>query len=167
MLRSDNMMFLKQSESHTHGDCANFRNGFCTLNNVAVDPDESACPNFIPKDITPRMEIRYNYPYQHTQFPQTRYGSRAHHSSCFPSSLPTATGRGDAVLLLMLSGRRGGSRYVGGSRGRGKGRMGRFAAGPGGSCVCPRCGYSTSHAIGTPCYQQTCPKCGSRMTRGS
>ena len=61
----------------------------------------------------------------------------------------------------------GGGRGGGGGGGRGRGRMGGFAAGPGGSCVCPRCGYSTSHVIGTPCYQQTCPKCGSRMTRGS
>jgi hypothetical protein len=74
-------------------------------------------------------------------------------------------------LLYMSSGRGGGGRGGGGGGGRGggrgRGRMGGFGVGPGGSCVCPNCGYSTSHVIGTPCYQQTCPKCGSRMTRGS
>ena len=54
-----------------------------------------------------------------------------------------------------------------GGRGMRRGRMGGFTAGPGGSCVCPKCGYTTPHTVGTPCYQQTCPKCGSRMTRGA
>lgn len=49
---------------------------------------------------------------------------------------------------------------------RGRGRMGGFAAGPGGSCVCPKCGAKATHQIGMPCYQQKCPKCGSSMTRG-
>jgi len=55
----------------------------------------------------------------------------------------------------------------GGGRGQGRGRMGGpFAAGPGGQCVCPKCGHKTSHAQGQPCAQQSCPKCGTRMTRG-
>jgi len=50
--------------------------------------------------------------------------------------------------------------------GRGQGRMGGpYAAGPGGNCICPNCGYSTPHAAGQPCNQKTCPKCGTRMTR--
>ncbi len=49
--------------------------------------------------------------------------------------------------------------------GRGRGG-GRFAAGPGGECVCPKCGYKKSHTLGQPCYQMKCPKCGSNMTRG-
>jgi hypothetical protein len=54
----------------------------------------------------------------------------------------------------------------GGSR-RGRGRMGGpFAAGPGGSCVCPKCGHKVSHVAGQPCNQKACPKCGTRMTRG-
>jgi len=51
-------------------------------------------------------------------------------------------------------------------RGLGRGRMGGFAQGPGGECVCPKCGNRVAHQIGTPCYQQKCPKCGSPMTRG-
>ena len=32
-----------------HGDCANFRNGFCKLKSIAVDPNGAACPEFTPK----------------------------------------------------------------------------------------------------------------------
>jgi len=47
----------------------------------------------------------------------------------------------------------------------GKGRMGGFALGPGGNCVCPNCGAKAAHYRGTPCFQQKCPKCDSPMTR--
>lgn len=51
--------------------------------------------------------------------------------------------------------------------GAGQGRMGgQFAAGPGGQCVCPGCGYSVPHSPGQPCNQKQCPKCGAVMTRG-
>jgi predicted DNA-binding protein (UPF0251 family) len=45
------------------------------------------------------------------------------------------------------------------------GRMGGFAAGPSGNCVCPKCGYKEQHQLSMPCYQKKCPKCGSPMTR--
>lgn len=48
----------------------------------------------------------------------------------------------------------------------GRGRLGGFAAGPGGACVCPNCGFSTAHSRGEPCSRKKCPKCGSIMTRG-
>ena len=60
-------------------------------------------------------------------------------------------------------------RGLGLGRGRGaggRGRMGGFAAGPSGNCVCPKCGYTEAHQIGIPCYQKKCPKCKSPMTRG-
>ncbi len=62
---------------------------------------------------------------------------------------------------------RGQGRGVGRGMGRGggRGRMGGFAAGPGGYCVCPKCGYREEHIVGVPCYQQKCPKCGSPMIR--
>ncbi|MCD6414034.1 MAG: hypothetical protein J7L23_00205 [Candidatus Diapherotrites archaeon] len=48
----------------------------------------------------------------------------------------------------------------------GRGRMGGFGLGPGGDCVCPKCGYRMPHQRGAPCYTLTCPKCGAKMTRG-
>jgi predicted DNA-binding protein (UPF0251 family) len=53
-----------------------------------------------------------------------------------------------------------------GAHGGGRGRMGGpKAAGPGGFCVCPSCGQKISHVAGSPCYQQNCPKCNTRMVR--
>jgi len=49
----------------------------------------------------------------------------------------------------------------------GKGGMsGPFAAVPGGNCVCPNCGAAVAHAAGQPCNAKSCPKCGTKMTRG-
>ena len=61
---------------------------------------------------------------------------------------------------------RGGGRGQGIARGgQGQGRMGGSGLGPGGECRCPNCGYTIPHQAGVSCYQQTCPKCGSKMTR--
>lgn len=49
--------------------------------------------------------------------------------------------------------------------GQGRGRMGGFAMGPGGNCVCPSCGKTAPHQQGTPCTQMKCPACGAVMTR--
>ncbi|MBW2988629.1 cation diffusion facilitator family transporter [Candidatus Woesearchaeota archaeon] len=38
--------------------------------------------------------------------------------------------------------------------------------GPGGYCVCPKCGYKEEHKRGIPCSTLNCPKCNTRMTRG-
>ncbi len=59
---------------------------------------------------------------------------------------------------------------LGGGRGRGsgggRGHMGGpLAAGPGGECVCPKCGEKAAHSAGKPCVQMACPKCGTPMTR--
>jgi predicted Fe-Mo cluster-binding NifX family protein len=49
---------------------------------------------------------------------------------------------------------------------QGRGRMGGpRAGGPGGSCVCPKCGHREPHERGAPCAQRQCPKCLSAMTR--
>ena len=50
------------------------------------------------------------------------------------------------------------------ARGQGRG-MGGSRQGDGGaaSCVCPKCGYKTSHDRGTPCTGTKCPKCGAQM----
>jgi len=64
----------------------------------------------------------------------------------------------------MGRGRGGYGRGLG--RGGGMGRMGGpQAAGPGGYCVCPSCGYREPHTAGSPCYSKTCPHCGARMVR--
>jgi len=47
----------------------------------------------------------------------------------------------------------------------GRGRMGGFGFGPGGECVCPKCGTKVPHQRGVPCYQHKCPKCGTMMIR--
>jgi hypothetical protein len=45
---------LKLSYPKTsHKECAYFRDGFCILNNIPVEPDQPACPNFTPRGITP------------------------------------------------------------------------------------------------------------------
>jgi hypothetical protein len=50
-------------------------------------------------------------------------------------------------------------------RNRDRGRGGGIGAGPGGDCICPNCGEKGSHQMGTPCFEQKCPKCGAAMTR--
>ena len=59
-------------------------------------------------------------------------------------------------------------RGLGMGKGRGfgsGGRMGGFGAGPGGNCVCPKCGYKEAQIRGQPCMNKKCPKCQSPMTR--
>lgn len=50
------------------------------------------------------------------------------------------------------------------ARGQGQG-VGGQRQGDGGAdkCVCPKCGAEVPHEKGTPCGQNTCPKCGSTM----
>jgi ssDNA-binding Zn-finger/Zn-ribbon topoisomerase 1 len=37
--------------------------------------------------------------------------------------------------------------------------------GPGGDCVCPKCGERISHQKGERCQERKCPKCGAKMLR--
>ena len=53
-----------------------------------------------------------------------------------------------------------------GEAGRGRMRGTRAGAGPQGDCICPNCGATASHQVGTPCYNLSCPKCGTKMIRG-
>jgi hypothetical protein len=32
--------------------------------------------------------------------------------------------------------------------------------------VCPQCGAKVNHTRGTPCFNMSCPKCGTKMVRG-
>lgn len=42
-----------------------------------------------------------------------------------------------------------------------------FGCGPGGKCICPKCGHSIPHVTGEPCTSKACPKCGTLMMRKS
>ncbi len=48
----------------------------------------------------------------------------------------------------------------------GRGLGGGLAAGPGGICKCPKCGYEEPQIRGQPCMNKKCPKCQSLMIRG-
>lgn len=37
--------------------------------------------------------------------------------------------------------------------------------GPGGDCVCPKCGEKIPHRQGVPCQEERCPRCGTKMLR--
>lgn len=53
-----------------------------------------------------------------------------------------------------------------GQGGRGFGRMdGSFANENVGYCVCPQCGHSQPHERGFPCFEISCPKCGTPLIR--
>jgi predicted Fe-Mo cluster-binding NifX family protein len=68
----------------------------------------------------------------------------------------TGKGRGQGVGQGMGQGM---------GQGKGMGRDGGFRAGPGGYCVCPNCEERVPHELGCPCFETTCPKCGTTMTR--
>jgi hypothetical protein len=55
----------------------------------------------------------------------------------------------------------GSARGEGGGRGRGN----KPGSGPGGNCVCPKCGHTLPHVAGKRCLDQTCPECGTKMIR--
>ncbi len=68
--------------------------------------------------------------------------------------------QGGNFKMVMLRGGRFRAPAMGG-----RGRMGGFAAGPGGICKCPKCGYEEPQIRGQPCMSKKCPKCGSQMMR--
>lgn len=74
---------------------------------------------------------------------------------------PMINGRGRGAGLGR--GGRGMGRGAGDGMGRGGGPR---AAGPGGLCVCPKCGHAEPHETGVQCFERMCPKCGTVMTRG-
>jgi predicted Fe-Mo cluster-binding NifX family protein len=101
-------------------------------------------------------------------------------------AMPGCCGRGHRRLRLghgvyqeeyVMNGKRSGAtgqgRGIGqgGGRGQGRGGQGRgrmggsLAGGPGGDCVCSRCGEKVKHTQGQPCNQMACPKCGAPMAR--
>jgi len=49
--------------------------------------------------------------------------------------------------------------------GRGRNKGNKPGSGPGGKCICPKCGYEIEHQRGIPCYEIECPKCGAKMEK--
>ena len=60
-------------------------------------------------------------------------------------------------------GNTGGSKGVRRSGGRGRNKGGAF--GPGGFCVCSKCGEKVPHQRGIKCTNLKCPKCGHTLVR--
>jgi hypothetical protein len=57
----------------------------------------------------------------------------------------------------------GGGRGLGLGGGRGRNKGGAF--GPGGYCVCAKCGEKVPHQQGIKCTDVKCPSCGHTMVR--
>ncbi len=70
-----------------------------------------------------------------------------------------------------LPGCRGVRRYKGGGKcaagleGGGSGSGRKATGGPGGRCICPKCGKSVVHERGIPCSRLRCPECSTAMAR--
>jgi hypothetical protein len=75
----------------------------------------------------------------------------------------------NSQILRMVSmnnvkyGSNGGGQGLGQGGGRGRNRGGAF--GPGGFCVCAKCGEKVSHQQGVKCTTLKCPNCGHTMVR--
>ena len=59
----------------------------------------------------------------------------------------------------------GRGRGRGQGQGRGRGGGNKPTAGPGGKCLCPKCGHKEAHIAGQRCIDLVCPKCGTKMVR--
>ena len=80
----------------------------------------------------------------------------------------TRDGRGEGQGQGRGAGRGGGAgqgQSRGAGRGRGYGSGNKPSSGPGGSCVCPKCGKKTPHVAGQRCVDQVCSDCGIKLTR--
>ena len=66
---------------------------------------------------------------------------------------------------LLRGGRGGGGGRGQGGGGRGRGGGTRPGSGPGGNCICPKCGYKQPHQVGQRCMDIACPQCGTRMVK--
>ena len=42
---------IKMGQNNIHKNCVHYKDGLCTLNQIYVDPNGSACPRVIPKKL--------------------------------------------------------------------------------------------------------------------
>ncbi|MEW6367684.1 MAG: NifB/NifX family molybdenum-iron cluster-binding protein [Acidobacteriota bacterium] len=82
--------------------------------------------------------------------------------SCGISIIPFVAGSVEEILKAYISGRLPSPRFAMPGCAQGIRLGGR---GPGGQCVCPRCGHRELHRRGRPCSGEACPACGSQMIR--
>ena len=66
---------------------------------------------------------------------------------------------------LFRGGRGRGAAGGQGAGGGGRGGGTKPGSGPGGNCVCPKCGFKTPHVAGQRCADIACPKCGTKMAK--
>jgi hypothetical protein len=71
----------------------------------------------------------------------------------------TPTKQGDKTMLDRNY------RGRGSQGGQGQGGGNKPGSGPGGNCVCPKCGHKEQHIVGQRCIDRACPKCGTKMIR--
>lgn len=54
---------------------------------------------------------------------------------------------------------------AGQGQGRGWGGGNKPTSGPGGNCICPKCGHKEPYVAGQRCLDRACPECGTKMIR--
>lgn len=72
---------------------------------------------------------------------------------------------GDFKMVKPIGRGFGRGRGLGQGRGIGLRRGRALGVGPGGSCICPKCGHKEKKVIGKPCTEIKCKKCGTLMIR--
>lgn len=55
-------MPLAQTVPPTHENCVHFKDGFCTLYGIQMDPNTPTCPNFTPKNSAPAPQTPPTHP---------------------------------------------------------------------------------------------------------
>ncbi len=92
------MVRLTYTKPSTHKECIHFNNGVCTFYGIPVNPDQTACPNFIPKTTLQPQMFTFQ-PNIQTIF----LGSRMRHRFRFVKgpSLPTPTQVKEQKIALL------------------------------------------------------------------